>query len=247
MRGRAVAIGVGSPQAPWPQPPSQPPEAGGRPHRNTCGCKLGAAAEGRDQSRAWMADSTILNGRTSDSRATSAIVCVSTTRLPLKMQAQPARSGLKDAPKWCKRRYLHGLAACDCGSHLSSQQRALGTRGTLAKRRPMQRYARQGAGRDRALGLQVQLGGKEGTTTRPMSVRPRILPRILQRQFFKCSHVYSPHNDKTRNTYRVTMSPDTSWSQRQGLVAFNWPCFVTKTCVARRQPPAMAGGSRLKG
>jgi len=171
LRAGAVAIGVDSPQAPWPQPPSQPPEAGGRPHRNTCGCKLGAAAEGRDQNRAWVADSSARNGRTSDSRATSAIVCVCTTRLPLKMQVWPATSGLKNAPT----RYVHGIAACDCGSHLSSQQRALGPRGAPAKRRPMQRYARQGAGRDRALGLQVQLGGKEGTRS-PGSPQSNVSP-----------------------------------------------------------------------
>jgi len=142
-RAGAVVLGVESLQAPWPQPPSQPPEAGGRPHRSTCGCKLGAEARGWDRRRARMADSRARNGHTSDCRATSlGIVCVCTARLPLKMQARPATSGLKDAPT----RYVHGAAACDCSSHLSSQQRALGPRGTPAKRRPMQRYARAGCG-----------------------------------------------------------------------------------------------------
>jgi hypothetical protein len=67
-----------------------------------------------------MADSRARNDHTSDSRATSAIVCVCTTRLPLKMQARPATSGLKDAPS----RELYGVQAaeaCGCGSHLSDE------------------------------------------------------------------------------------------------------------------------------
>ena len=62
-----------------------------------------------------MAGSRARDGHTSDSRATSAIVCVCTTRLPLKMQARPATSGLKDAPS----RELYGVQAaeaCGCGS-----------------------------------------------------------------------------------------------------------------------------------
>ena len=119
LRAGAVAIGVGSPQAPWPQPPSQPPEAGGRPHRNTCGCKLGADAEGWDRRRARVADCRARNGHFSDVPP-SPSSCVCTTRLPLKMRARPATSGLKDAPGG-EVYGVHGAAAWGCGSHLSNE------------------------------------------------------------------------------------------------------------------------------
>ena len=99
-----------------------------------------------------MADSSARDGHTSDSRATSAIVCVCTTRLPLKMQARPATSGLKDAPKRYKRRYLHGLAGRVTAAPTSALSNEPSVpEGQPAKRRPMQRYARQGAGRDARL------------------------------------------------------------------------------------------------
>ena len=67
-----------------------------------------------------MADSRARDGHTSDSRATCAIVCVCTTRLPLKMQARPATSGLKDAPS----RELYGVHAAEaCGAAPTSATR----------------------------------------------------------------------------------------------------------------------------
>ena len=48
------------------------------------------------------------------------VVCTLATRFPLKMQARPAMSGLKDAPS--REVYgVHGAAAWGCGSHLSNE------------------------------------------------------------------------------------------------------------------------------
>ena len=136
-----------------------------------------------------------------------------------------------------------------------SNEPSLGPRGAACEAAPNAALRTAGCGTGRALSLQVQLGAKERTRCLPRgfagqsAVRcqsDREFCRFLQRQFCKCSHLYSPH--KTRNAYRVTQSPVlTPRGHKQGLVAFNWPCFVTMTCVARRQPPAIAGGSRRKG
>ena len=148
MRGRspglwagAAALGVDSPQAPWPQPPSQPPEAGGRLHRNTCGCKLGAEARGWDRRRARVADSRARDGHTSDSRATP-IVCVCTTLPP---SAQDASAACHVGFEGCsRRRGIRCARGCGVGLRLPPQQRALGP-----KSGPMQRYARAGCGTGR--------------------------------------------------------------------------------------------------
>ena len=68
-----------------------------------------------------MADSRARDGHTSDCRATwLGIVCVCTARLPLKMRARPATSGLKDASGG-EVYGVHGAAAWGCGSHLSNE------------------------------------------------------------------------------------------------------------------------------
>jgi hypothetical protein len=143
-----------------------------------------------------MADARARDGHTSDCRTTSAIVCVCACRLPLKMQVWPATSGVKDTPK----RYVHGVAACDCGSHLSSQQRALGSRGSGSLRSGAQSSVTHGSWvRDgTALGLQVcswevkkERGDSDVSPTANFAVC-----RVLQRQFRECSHVYSPHKNK---------------------------------------------------
>ena len=95
-----------------------------------------------------MADSRARNGHTSDSRATLFIVCVCTTRLPLKMQARPATSGLKDAPGG-EVYGVHGAAAWGCGSHLSNEP-------SVRKAARCSVTHGQGAGRDAARrGLQL--------------------------------------------------------------------------------------------
>ena len=87
-----------------------------------------------------MADSSARDGHTSDSRATSAIVCVCTTRLPLKMQARPATPGFEGCSQ--RKRYVTAAPTSALSNEPSVPE------GQPAKRRPMQRYARQGAGRD---------------------------------------------------------------------------------------------------
>ena len=167
-----------------------------------------------------MADARARDGHTSDCRTTSAIVCVCACRLPLKMQVWPATSGVKDTPK----RYVHGVAACDCGSHLSSQQRALGSRGSGSLRSGAQSSVTHGSWvRDgTALGLQVcswEVKKERGATQ--MSVRPRILPYVESYKGSFANVVTCTRHTKTRNTYRVTQSPQshlsshlhTSWAQ----------------------------------
>ena len=90
-----------------------------------------------------MADSSARDGHTSDSRATSAIVCVCTTRLPLKMQARPATPGFEGCSQ--RKRYVTAAPTSALSNEPSVPE------GQPAKRRPMQRYARQRAGRDARL------------------------------------------------------------------------------------------------
>ena len=92
------------------------------------------------------------------------------------------------------------------GLRLPPQQRALGP-----KSGPMQRYARAGTPGTWDAGVGSAAGE---VTSYLVQVRRRIPSFTNERQFCKCSHVYSPHNDKTRNTSGAH-SHLTSWSQNR--------------------------------
>ena len=87
------------------------------------------------------------------------------------MQAQPATSGLKDAPKRHKRRYLHGLAGRVTAAPTSalSNEPSLGPRGAACEAAPNAALRTAACGTGRALGLQVQLGGK-GVSVVPVAL-----------------------------------------------------------------------------